>query len=290
MKQFWGWLDNRDGQIMITAEPNQTEVPFETTEIIFEKSKIVGLFISYHMYFEMMIQNFFDVINIIEEFEQIEQVSKCEQDFIPYGYNVNRLFMNALGSIFAYINYYEKSRLDSVVSSNTVRLTSKYYDKYPLYRFLYKLRNFAVHVGLPITLLSTSAEKPNKEFYLDRDYLLENNDWGSKIVSDIKEFEENISVKNLSKEAIKLFITFHLELMSGQIDEIVEIQKYFDTFGRIIGCHIQYPVLLKIDDEDNKNVQIEDLFADIIVQVEHAFRLLGIDPHSGKVINSETPI
>lgn len=291
MKYFWGWFETHDGQITVVSNSDQAEVGVEIINTISEKSKTIGRFISYHMYFEMLFRNFMDILKVIDEFEQAEKNFKFEQEFIPYSYNINRLFINALGSIFTYINHYENSIADSDISKSMKRLTSEFYDKYPLYRFLYKLRNFVVHIGLPITCLSSTLDRPEKEFYIDRNYLLENYDrWGPKVTADIKSFDENISVKELTNDAMKLFLEFHLKLMEKQISQVLEIQRFFDGLGRHVEGQIQYPVLLRIDEEKNEVVGLENIFDSNMIQVEHALRILGIEAHSGKVISDEASI
>lgn len=135
---------------------------------------------------------------------------------------------------------------------------------------------------MPVTELSSGIDSPFKEFYIDKNHLLERFDWGSKVRSDLENFPDKISVKKLASEAIKLFVKFHRQMMMDQIDEILEIQQYFDGFGRIIKNHIQYPVILKVNDENAEPVQIEDLFTDNVELIEEAMRVIGIDAHSGR--------
>lgn len=288
MKQFWAWFVNQDGQLSIVADQkNSTEVSAETLNNIIQKSQIVGRFIAKHVYFEMLFYNFTDVIKAIKEFEDDEENFKFEHEFIPYSTNINRLLINALGSIFTYVNHYENGISDISISSDIKRLTSQFFDESPLYRFLYKLRNYVVHVDMPVTELSFGIDTPSKEFYIDKSHLLKRFDWGSKVRSDLENFPDKISVKKLASEAIKLFVKFHRQIMMDQINEILKIQQYFDGFGRIIENHIQYPVILKVNDENAGSVQIEDLFTNNVVLIEEAMRVIGIDAHSGRKVTND---
>lgn len=283
MKQVWAWLINQDGQLSIIADQkNSTEISNETLNSIIQKSQIVGRFIAKHVYFEMLFYNFVDVIKAIEEFEHNEKNFQFEHEFIPYSTNINRLLINALGSIFTYVNHYENGIPDTNISNDIKRLSSQFFDEFPLYRFLYKLRNYVVHIDMPVTQLSSGIDTPYKEFYIDKNHLLERFDWGAKVRSDLENFPDEISVKKLASEAIKLFVKFHKQMMMEQINEILEIQQYFDGFGRIIENHIQYPLILKVNDENAESVQIEDLFTDNVVLIEEAMRVIGIDAHSGR--------
>lgn len=288
MKQFWAWIENRDGQLTVVGnQENSSDISSETLDRISEKSRIVGQFVAKHVYFEMLFYNFMDVIKAIEQFEHDEESFQYEYEFLPYSTNINRLLINALGSIFTYVNHYEQGVSDAGVSDGIKRLTSIYYDERPLYRFLYKLRNYVIHVNMPVTELLSVAENPRKEFYISKKHLLDRFDWGAKVKIDLESFPDKISVKKLTNAALDLFVEFHTRLMKNQINEIVMIQQYFDSFGRIIDNRIQYPVVLKFDEDNPESVEIEDLFSDNVFMIQEAMRVLGIDAHTGKKVTNQ---
>lgn len=288
MRQVWAWFENQDGQLAIVAnQENTSDISDETLDRIAEKSRIVGQFVAKHVYFEMLFYNFMDVIKAIDQFEFDEKNFQFEQEFLPYSTNINRLLINALGSIFTYINHYEQGISDASVSDGVKRLTSIYYDERPLYRFLYKLRNYVIHVDMPVTELLSIEDNPRKEFYIVKSRLLERFDWGLKVTTDLKSFPDRISVKKLVSEALALFVEFHTQLMGNQINEIVMIQQYFDSFGRVIGNQIQYPVVLKIDEDNLGSANIVDLFSDNVFMIQEAMKILGIDAHTGRKVTNQ---
>jgi hypothetical protein len=72
------------------------------------------------------------------------------------------------------------------------------YDNSPHYRFIYKLRNYATHVGLPVSRVSLRSPTPDDRaegirqrlvYGLDRDQLLHDFPWGVAVTADLKSMD-----------------------------------------------------------------------------------------------------
>lgn len=122
-----------------------------------------------------------------------------EQEYLHL--EVNRLILNFLSSVRTYLDHTE-TRFKREYGANSEEFmlfkseTIKAYDENFEYRFLYKLRNFSQHCGLPAGSLKTSSfiengiEKHVLKLSLLRDDLLKNFDWGNPITKELTNQEE----------------------------------------------------------------------------------------------------
>jgi hypothetical protein len=121
--------------------------------------------------------------------------------------NVVRLFLD-----------HETTRLSRTFGAESEQLaefkaaTATAFDSSIAYRFLYKLRNYVTHCGLPIS--TVSLERPALEeqpkglvqkivFQLDRDMLLRDHDgWGPHVKPDLARFDRTFELLPLIHEAM----------------------------------------------------------------------------------------
>ena len=280
---LWAWYKDTNGERIITDDiPNAPELKDPTIELleeIKEKKKVVADFNTEHFYFEMLLRNFDDIRKSLQDFEDMQANNVFSH--IPYTRNINRLFINALGSIMTYVEYYERASKKWEID-NMDRVTSEFYDNYELYRFLYKLRNFSVHVCYPITELISTTDNRLYQHFIDVDYLLSFSfQWGKDVKEDLQKGSKKINLKNLVDEAMIMYTKFHLKLTRPRINEILKIQKFYDNFAIKYKNHYQYPVLMIYNLEEKKcNIQV--LFDQDVEQLEFALAILGIDAHTGQ--------
>jgi len=113
--------------------------------------------------------------------------------------NFNRLFLNYLSSIRTFIDHSEttiKRRYseNSKEYSEFKKTTKYYFDNYFSYRFLYKLRNYAQHIGLPIeeieisaTMIAENTFKTKSLMEFNAQELLNKKfDWGKDVKMDLE--------------------------------------------------------------------------------------------------------
>lgn len=115
--------------------------------------------------FRLVDANYKEYKNVLNEYFKIH----CENSNIDGSYlegmvfNINRLVLNFLSSFFPFLDQSRKrlSKGKPEKLQNFDKSCSWCYDNYFSYRFLYKLRNYSQHVGLPIIGLETSSEMMN---------------------------------------------------------------------------------------------------------------------------------
>ena len=128
--------------------------------------------------------------------------------------DINRYILNVLSSIRTFLDHTE-TRLkkdfgkNHMITNKFNELVKKAYDENFSYRFLYKLRNYSQHCGLPAGSLKTSSSKDNgfKEVLtlaLVRDELLNNYDSWGIVKEEIKNKEEEFDIINLLKDKVEI--------------------------------------------------------------------------------------
>jgi len=111
------------------------------------------------------------------------------------------------------------------------------------FRFLYQLRNFAMHRALPISGLDvqgvrSSPEEPlliNVDVPINRDYLLATSfDWRADVLSEIKQHNEKFGLMELVDDYMLIVARLCWEIIDLQIPRLLECAHYLDAVGKII--------------------------------------------------------
>lgn len=160
--------------------------------------------------------------------------------------NANRLFLNFLSSGRTFLDHTETYLKRKYGSQSNEYLifqseTNKIYDNSFEYRFMYKLRNYAQHCGLPINNITYSI---NNDFQGDKyvrninlnptfDLIKLSNDfkkWGSTLKEDFKLKPNEISVTSVLKEYYR-----NIEVLSNKVliiekKSLQESIEYLETF------------------------------------------------------------
>jgi hypothetical protein len=108
--------------------------------------------------------------------------------------------------------------------------TSRTYDENFAYRFLYKLRNYSQHCGLPAGLLEVSSFSENElpkyilKLSLLRDDLLQNFKWGNQVTEELCKQEEVFDILYLIKTKFNL-----LEKINNNVKDLA--YKHFQIQG-----------------------------------------------------------
>lgn len=153
--------------------------------------------------------------------------------------NANRLFLNYLSSIRTFIDHLDVF-LNRNFGKNSLqyiqfkKILTTFYDNSFAYRFFYKLRNYAQHVGLPIDTVQYTSQhnrendnvngKLNIEFHRDR--LLNNYDGWGPVKTDLVSMTEKISAPPLISEISQNIreIWRNVELLLK--DELIESSNF----------------------------------------------------------------
>lgn len=216
------------------------------------------------------------VWNFLDLEQEFEKCSKAftvkDKNYFrrdPY-LNLNRYILNLLAAVRTYLDHTETSLNRKYGKGSDIfrkfeELTSQVYDNNFSYRFLYKLRDYAQHCGMPIGSFQRgvheSKQRPGEpEYYLDiyfkRDSLLQGFNW-KKLRTEIEQlpqeipiFDHIISMMNslleINEEIIKtkasffqpsaLYLKQYLEKLSGYDGEpfIFAFTEELDDSGKIV--------------------------------------------------------
>jgi hypothetical protein len=169
-----------------------------------------------------------EVNMVVDKYVEMYESSKGSMTFMSdIMLDVNRLVLNYLSSIRTYLDHTE-TRLKREYGDNSEEylkfkdLTSAAYDENFSYRFLYKLRNYAQHCGLPTGSISLSSHadgdggtKTSLTLSLVRDELLNKfSSWGEKVKEELKKCEEHFDVLSLINHKLQILQTINSEINS----------------------------------------------------------------------------
>ena len=194
------------------------EMSEELYTLLNNSSSTLSHFLFSNNYYKMLKTNINELLDYVDKIERNQSNNNNILILNEKTLNINRLTINLLGIFFSYINHFEHDLKEFRGKTSTQvkkfkEITSKYFDNYFEYRFLYKLRNYSVHCSLPITTLSSSIENPVGKYYIDTKNLLENfSDWGSIVKNDLIKLD-NIEIKELIQKSSVMFDSLHKELV-----------------------------------------------------------------------------
>ncbi|MBI5402903.1 MAG: hypothetical protein HY959_05855 [Ignavibacteriae bacterium] len=149
--------------------------------------------------------------------------------------DLNRLILNFLSSVRTYLDHTEtRFKREFGAKSDEILLfkkeTGEAYDNYFSYRFLYKLRNFSQHCGLPSGSLKINSEAGDKgktictlTIFLVRDDLTSKYDsWGEKVTEDLNKKEETFDIVPLIDEKFELLEKLNTKINAPNYSKHIE--------------------------------------------------------------------
>ena len=175
--------------------------------------------------------------DLLQNSESWNSVGK--DDIEKVFYETNRLLLNYLTSVKTFLDHSE-TKLNRKFGKESDELTlfknvtSTFYDSSFAYRFFYKLRNYAQHIGLPLTNIGFTSEY-NREInlmkgilraYFKSSELLEKYDSWSIVKEDFKNREPEIDLTTILYE-----MTHNIKEIGKCVKEIFEkplIEKTLD--------------------------------------------------------------
>jgi hypothetical protein len=186
--------------------------------------------------FKIVELNYADFISKIEHItNQLIENDLITEDQQYLHLEVNRLILNLLSSIRTYLDHTEtRLKREYGLASEEYKIfkteTSRTYDENFAYRFLYKLRNYSQHCGLPAGLLEVSSFSENElpkyilKLSLLRDDLLQNFKWGNQVTEELCKQEEVFDILYLIKTKFNL-----LEKINNNVKDLA--YKHFQIQG-----------------------------------------------------------
>jgi hypothetical protein len=195
--------------------------------------------------------------------------------------DMNRLILNLLSSIRTYLDHTE-TRLKRDYGEEEYLLfkeeTSKAYDNSLEYRFLYKLRNYAQHCGLPAGSAEVTSFQDENLIWRDkmnvffvRDQLINKYDgWSNLVKTDLQAMPENFDVLPLVNKMYDLLKNIN-EKLKNKIRERYkqDAQFLFSLLPRL--THLAgIPCLIKMEETDVIKVTFKSFPFEHISQITGA--------------------
>lgn len=148
-----------------------------------------------------------DIERTIERYRKIyedEQTgTPITYDYKRYGFvDINRAFINFINSFKSFVEHMgnwltENHESTELQITQFKEMTSNLYDNHFCYRFLIRVRDFAIHRNYPIQVVQFDKELTDSEDYVykvnvnfDRELFLRNKTLRKKLGKDLKKMEE----------------------------------------------------------------------------------------------------
>lgn len=190
--------------------------------------------------------------------------------------NVNRHILNFLASVRTFLDHSETNlkKRYGADSPRVGRFKSKCSvanDNSFSYRFMYKLKNYAQHCGMPVGALTLHSEVANTEtgetleslaVLFKRDDLLSKYDsWGMNIVKELEELPPQFEINPHVDEVLKQIEKINLVLIQDDVPDLIKGANYIQEFLRPLEGIPGTPCILRINDlhgnGEQLNMQIE---------------------------------
>jgi hypothetical protein len=155
--------------------------------------------------------------------------------------DINRLFINVVSSVRSYIEFVEK-RLEKNYSKTSteyisfIDFTHYLYDRYFSYRFLYHIRNYAIHNYFPINTFNVDYDYDKKgnitnstfRIEFDKRRLSEDSKIKAKLKYDLKTFNDTFPVYPLFEEIEKFINEVERKIFGIEFNRF---NKAFETLN-----------------------------------------------------------
>lgn len=158
--------------------------------------------------------------------------------------NINTCIMNFLSSFRTFLDHTEtkfkrKYGEESIETVRFKKFISNIYDSDFSYRFIYKLRNYTQHCGMPIGDISshsvginedTKETKESLHILFNRDELLENYDgWGTFVREELKKQQPKFDINSHIDKAMKHVEEIKKEIILIELPYLLEDVKFLVT-------------------------------------------------------------
>ena len=207
--------------------------------------------------------------------------------------NLNRHIMNLLTAVRTFLDHTERNLThrhgkDSQQFQAFKKATAEAYDSSFAYRFLYKLRNYVQHCGMPIGKISINTrlgeETPpsmsqSLEVAFSRDGLLSNFDsWGTQIKSELASLPAYFPIRPYITEMMTQVEKLQLSQILARCPKLIESFQYLDRLlleasgrGGMPCICIKTPVP---DEEEDYNISMEHFPLELMEMLRKPFQSL----------------
>lgn len=244
----------------ITAIRELSDIEYEEYE---KATKCLFDFSRDQQLYAITLLNYDDYLNILKQYFQDYAKTPRAINWImmeKMALNINRHLLNYLSAVRAFLDH-TTTNLKKRYGTHSNRYKrfkdacSKAYDSNFSYRFLYRLRNYAQHCGMPLgTLTFHSEEKPPYsehvyhylEVKFDRDKLLEYDLWGSRLLKEIQKLPSKFDITPHVAETMKCLEKINLILIEDDFPELRKSAEYLERLINPTRGKPGFPCILKV--------------------------------------------
>lgn len=243
---------NSNPVIRLSTFENNSFEPFktinkETFELLKSDCSILKLAYTQFVVFKNLQLNLKDYFDFIKKWSNVpaDRVDFSISTNIHFVMHANKLILNTLMSFKFFLDnaeFYLKRKYGKSSSQATdfLLLTNKIYDNSFAYRFLYKLRNYSVHLGFPLEVVNFdikfNSENPEKsehnaKLFLNKELLLKEKDlFGAKVYNEIKDYGIELDLIPLMNELSHHIMEFQKFVYRIQKDELTNSIENIELF------------------------------------------------------------
>lgn len=208
-------------------------------------------------------------------------------DFYEFDYlfvEMNRLILNLLSSMRTYLDHIE-TRLKREFGSKSEEYllfkteTASAFDTFFEYRFLYKLRNYAQHCGLPagsaeITAYQNSEliHRDKMNVFFSRDKLLSQyDDWGSLVKEELKLMPESFDVLPFVQKIFELLRAINEKINFKIRQQYIEDARFLLNILPRLAHLVGKPCLIKMEGIEEIKITFKSF------PFEHISKITGVE-------------
>jgi hypothetical protein len=209
----------------------------EYRQYVHDAATVLGFFSDYEQYV-MVRHAYVEYLNLLERQAAAlaNHVHMSEVMRYQIVHNINRKLRSFFSEFRAFLDYTEtklKRRYgqdsDQVAAFKAAR--SRRFDDSFAYRFVYKLRNYALHVDLPLNAMSLASGEGKFDagdlgthnrfsVRVARDTLLNDGfDWGRHVRPGLEDLSPSFELNPIIKEAMYCLEEIHVELVCSKLAE-----------------------------------------------------------------------
>jgi hypothetical protein len=269
--------DKVNPQLGIVEGKNFTTVrEFAEYEEYNKASERLADFSNDRQLFTIVCWNYDDYNNLLKKYSEELMRNPSTMDRLRLDaivLDINRHILNYLSAVRSFLDHSEtnlKKRYgpDSERVSRFTAACSNAYDNHFSYRFLYKLRNYAQHCGMPVGRVQFSKQLVDRHtkkvrytlsLYFSRDSLLSKYDaWGSELTEEIQQFPPEFEINPHIDEMMKCLEKIESVLIEDDLPELIKSAQYIQEIIDSLKDRPGTPCILRLLDvtRDDKQCKL----------------------------------
>lgn len=211
---------------------------------------------------------------------------------------INADFLNLLSHARLYLDHAEtqlkraKHGKKDEELAEFKRVTAHEYDSVFAYRFCYRLRNYALHCGFPITGFSahsgfvegTQEQEHSFEATFSTKVLLENfSEWGAQVKAELTAMPDQLDLMEIASEYVEALERVYKQMLKAYLPRLKSAAKTVQAMADYAKTENGHPHIFSMPPDEtikppisNLNMTIEKIPLDLVASVE------GIGSSDGK--------